>query len=48
MVCLPKSDAEAYCAELESLDGRKAWIIGEVVEGERVAEISENIEVLEV
>ncbi len=33
-VALPKENAEAFCAELQELDGAPAWIIGDVVEGE--------------
>lgn len=48
LVCLPPSEVEGYCAEVERADGCKVWVIGEVVEGERVATISENVEVIEV
>jgi selenide,water dikinase len=48
LVALPKDVAEAFCKEIEELDGEPAWIVGEVVKGERTAEISKTPKVLEV
>ena len=48
LICLPGAAATAYCEELEKIDGRKAWIIGDVIKGPREAKITENVEVLEV
>eukprot|EP01119_Soliformovum_irregulare_P020721 TRINITY_DN6767_c0_g1_i2.p1 TRINITY_DN6767_c0_g1~~TRINITY_DN6767_c0_g1_i2.p1 ORF type:complete len:312 (+),score=76.96 TRINITY_DN6767_c0_g1_i2:301-1236(+) len=31
LICLAKDVAEAFCKELEELDGKPAWIIGEVL-----------------
>ena len=42
------SDAISYCKELEKVDGRKAWIIGDVIKGAREAKLAQNIEVIEV
>lgn len=49
MVCLPKEKADAYMAELESLDGTPSWIIGKcVADPNRKAEIVEGVKYLEV
>jgi selenide,water dikinase len=51
MVCLPPSleNAQAYCDELEQLDGTKSWIIGRVVTNpDRKARIVETVQFLEV
>ena len=42
------SDAYAYCEELEKVDGRQVWIIGDVIKGPRDAKLSENFEIIEV
>uniref|UniRef100_A0A7S2H1K4 Selenide, water dikinase n=1 Tax=Helicotheca tamesis TaxID=374047 RepID=A0A7S2H1K4_9STRA len=34
LVALPKENAKAFMEELESLDGSKSWIVGEVIESE--------------
>jgi selenide,water dikinase len=47
-VCLPKDKAAGYCKELEELDGKPAWIIGDVIAGEKTSTISESVKVLEV
>lgn len=48
LMCLPRERAEAFCKEIEQLEGYPAWIIGDVVEGERVAKLVEKPRVLEV
>jgi len=48
LVCMAASDAYAYCEELEKVDGRQAWIIGDVIKGPRDAKLSENFEIIEV
>ena len=49
MICMSEEDAEAYCGELEELDGEPSWIIGKVVaDAERKASISPNVKILEV
>ena len=48
LVCMAACDAKGYCNELEKIDGRKAWIIGDVIKGPREAKLSENFDVIEV
>lgn len=49
MICLPEENAEAYCKELEELDGYPAWVIGRVVESpKRESRVSDGVKVLEV
>lgn len=48
LMCLSKENAQAYCAEIEQLEGYPAWIIGDVVEGERVARLTDSLRVIEV
>jgi selenide,water dikinase len=49
MICLPEENAEAYCKELETLDGSPSWLIGRVLASpERKARIVETAMILEV
>jgi len=48
LVCLPRENADAFCKELEELDGKSAWVIGEVVKGDKKATIKDDVKVLEV
>jgi len=49
MVCLPEENAEAFCKEIEELDGYPSWVIGRVVESpERKARIVDDCKVIEV
>ena len=49
MICLPEENAEAYCKELEELDGYPAWVIGRVVESpKRESSVLDGVKVLEV
>lgn len=48
MVCLPPENAQAFCDELERLDGQPAWTVGRVVGGDRTARIVDAPTVLEV
>lgn len=48
LMCLPKENAKAFCAEIEELEGYPAWVIGDVVEGERVARLTDSPRVIEV
>jgi len=48
LVCLPKENADSFCKDLEALDGKPSWIIGNVVKGDKKAVIKENVRVLEV
>jgi selenide,water dikinase len=45
---LPKDNAEKFCEEFEKIDGKKAWIIGEVVKGEKKAIIKNDFKVIDV
>eukprot|EP00357_Protocruzia_adherens_P008618 CAMPEP_0115036504 /NCGR_PEP_ID=MMETSP0216-20121206/42169_1 /TAXON_ID=223996 /ORGANISM="Protocruzia adherens, Strain Boccale" /LENGTH=276 /DNA_ID=CAMNT_0002416359 /DNA_START=366 /DNA_END=1196 /DNA_ORIENTATION=- len=47
LTILPKDRAEDYIAEIESLDDRPAWIIGEVTEGDNNAIILEDATAIE-
>jgi selenide,water dikinase len=48
LVVLPAAKAEAYCRDLEELDGVPAWIIGRVIPGKRTAHIIDSVIVMEV
>lgn len=48
LVALPSDQAKLFCEEIVSIDGCPAWIIGDVVAGDRVANISESPKILEV
>mmetsp|Transcript_18376 Transcript_18376/g.33023 ORF Transcript_18376/g.33023 Transcript_18376/m.33023 type:complete len:253 (-) Transcript_18376:4349-5107(-) len=47
-IALPRDNVEAFLARLLEETGSPGWIIGEVTEGERTAEIAADFEVLEV
>ena len=47
MIVLPRDEVEGFLREFNEVEGRPAWIIGDVVEGSRKAVI-ENPEILEV
>lgn len=48
-MCLPSQEAaEAYCRELEAIDGCPAWIVGRVVAGSNTARIVDDFTVVEV
>jgi len=47
-ICLPKDKAEDFCREIEQLDGEPAWIIGDVVKGQKNCVIDGNVKILEV
>lgn len=48
LVCLSRDNAESFCDELEALDGQPAWIVGEVVSGNREARIETDAKIIEV
>lgn len=48
LVCLSKDSADGFIKELLQLDGHPAWIIGDVVIGNRKATITKNVNILEV
>lgn len=48
MVCLSKDKAIEFCKEIESIDGVPGWIIADVVQGDRSAEILPDVKIVEV
>ncbi|KAF2884402.1 hypothetical protein ILUMI_21781 [Ignelater luminosus] len=48
LICLPEGVAEDYCSEIYKSEGCKAWIIGKVEEGNKTAEISKDVLIVEV
>ncbi|XP_015749746.1 PREDICTED: selenide, water dikinase-like [Acropora digitifera] len=48
LVCLSRENAQSFCDELEALDGQPAWIVGEVVSGNREARIETDAKIIEV
>lgn len=48
LICLPKDRAAAYCTDIKKLEGYSAWIVGEVVKGDRTAKLVENPTIIEV
>ena len=48
LVCLTPDKAQSFCDELQAVDGHPAWIVGEVVCGNREARIAEDLKVIEV
>jgi len=48
LIALPAANAEAFCAEIEEIDGEKAWVIGDVVEGSKKSRMAEEVTVVPV
>lgn len=48
LICLPRDKAQSYCEELQSIDGQPAWIVGEVVPGNRQARMDTDLKIIEV
>lgn len=50
LVILPAQDAQNFCRELEELDGKPCWIVGDVIEAKQnnMAKIMENKRILEI
>lgn len=48
LVCLSKDVATQFIDELTTLDGHQAWIIGDVVKGNRTASIRQEVQIIEV
>jgi len=48
LICLPHDKAQSYCDELQCLDGQPAWIVGEVVPGNRQAKMQTDLKIIEV
>lgn len=42
LICLPKDAAAAFCRDIQEEEGLPAWIVGEVISGERGARIVES------
>lgn len=42
LICMPKDVADGFCKEIEEEEGFPAWIVGEVVAGERTARIVDS------
>jgi hypothetical protein len=40
--------ASAFCAEIESIDGEKAWVVGDVVAGAKTASMAAEVTVVHV
>lgn len=47
LICLPRQEAALFCEELELLENRRAWIIGEVLAGSGTAQIVESPRIAE-
>lgn len=47
LICMPKDKAELYCKEIEELEGLPAWIVGDVVKGNRTAALAEDLRIIE-
>ncbi len=45
---MPHDKAQSYCEELQSQDGQPAWIVGEVVHGNRQARMETDVKIIEV
>lgn len=48
LICLPRIVAHEFCDDIEKQEGRKAWVIGDVVNGSRDAKIVDSAKVIEV
>jgi len=48
LVCLPPENAKGFIEEIQRIDGEPAWIVGEVVEGNKTAVLVENPTIIEV
>jgi selenide,water dikinase len=48
LICMPRDAAAGYCREIEQLDGEPAWIVGDVVAGDRTARIADDARVIDV
>lgn len=48
LLCIPEAAASMFVNEILEMDGKPAWIIGKVVQGNRMASIVENPNIIEV
>ena len=39
LVCLPADKAQAFCDDILKEDGFPAWIVGRVIEGEKLSDL---------
>lgn len=46
-VCMPADKAQGFCDEIEKLDGHAAWVIGDVIKGDRTASIAKDVKVID-
>jgi len=47
-ICLPKDKADLFCKEIKEIDGEEAWIIGDVVHGNKTSSLSSSVKIIEV
>jgi len=47
-ICIPKEKALLFCKEIQEIEGEEAWIVGEVVNGNKTASLSPKINIIEV
>lgn len=47
LVSLPQNVAEEFCKEIEEIDGCPAWIVGDVVEGDRTARLNQDLNIVD-
>lgn len=48
LICMDKSVANDFINELSELDNSPAWIIGDVLSGERKAKIADDVQIIEI
>lgn len=48
LICMPKENAVAFCEEIQKIDGVPAWVIGDVVKGDRTADIIAEVNIVDV
>lgn len=48
LLAIPRENAEAFCRELQELDGTPAWIIGDVIEGTRTSYLTPDVKIIQV
>ncbi|CAA9996526.1 unnamed protein product [Nesidiocoris tenuis] len=47
LISLPQEEAPMFCRSIKDIDGFDAWIVGEVIEGDRTAFLDKNVELVE-
>ncbi|KAI9207011.1 AIR synthase-related protein [Polychytrium aggregatum] len=48
LIAMPRDKAKLFVQEIEDTDGWPAWIVGDVVEGNRTASLSDDLKVVDV